>query len=160
MTIKNILTEMVASALNESDDKIHKLFADTAEKYRGKEAAASSSPSGPNTSKFTAVHSGMIEHKRNLSVAREHPFRPDSFDHFIKIGSNVDSETRQNIVKDIHSGLKKLGHKSVNYKGESNDDLGNHKSEFMRTIDKKGDKHEIKKTSGSSWGGIGIHKTS
>ena len=160
MTIKNILTEMVANVLNESDDKVHKLFADTAEKYKGKETATSSSPSGPNTSKFTATHSGMIEHKRNLSVARGHPFSPDLYNHFIKIGSNVDAETRQNIVKDIHSGLKKLGHKSVNYKGENTNDLGNHKSEFMRTIDKKGGKHVIKKTSGSSWGGIGIYKTS
>lgn len=158
MSIKHLVEEMVSTYLTESTDKMHKLFSDVAAKYKDKEAKNSLSPSGPNTRTFTAIHSGMIEHQKNIAVARAHPFKPHVYDHFIKIGSNVDQETRENITKDIHAGLKKLGHKSVDYKGDNVDHLGKHETSFFRTMDKSGVKHQVRKESGSSWGGIGIEK--
>ena len=137
---------------------IHNAFSAIVNRYKDKEAGTSSSPSAPNTSKFTAPSYGMIQHLQNVQVAREFPFKPHHFDHFIKIGSNVDRDTKFNIHSDLHDYLMDSGHTAVNYKGEPTSDLGSLRNDYIRTIDHNGNPYTVKTVSGTAGGGIGIVK--
>ena len=152
--------ESIGKELKESvpGDDIHHAFNLIARRYQDKQTDTKNVPSAPNTSKFIAPAHGMIQHLQNVQVAREHPFRPHHFDHFIKIGSNVDPETKKNIMRDVRDYLIDADHTSVDYKGNPTEDLGKSNMRYMRTIDLHGNPYTVSTVSGTAWGGIGIRK--
>lgn len=139
-------------------DDMGRAFKHVADKYKNRETGTVNHRSAPDTSKFTAPAYGMIQHLQNIQVAREHPFRPHRFDHFIKIGSNVDRDTADEIKSDIHDYLMDTGHTSVDYKGNPTGELGNYSKDYIRTVDKHGNPYTLKTVSGTAWGGIGVVK--
>lgn len=139
-------------------DDIGRAFKHAAEKYKSRETGTVNHRSAPDSSKFIAPAHGMIQHLQNVQVAREHPFQPHRFDHFIKIGSNVDRDTAEAIKSDIHDYLMDTGHTSVDYKGNPTGELGNYSKDYIRTVDKHGNPYTLKTVHGTAWGGIGIVK--
>lgn len=160
--------EFITESQQQSD--VHKLFAKVAKKYEKNQVADSSHPAGPDTSKFRASSSGKITHEQNV-VTHRGPggmFR-DVHQHFLKIGTGVDNDTRKKIIKDIHDGLSKIGHKTVNHKNEEVDHmpgphdskvgLGHHDSQWFNTKNSADHIYHVSRVSGSNWGGIGISRT-
>lgn len=139
-------------------DDIGRAFKHVADNYKDQQTGTVNYRSAPDTSKFIAPAHGMIQHLQNVQVAREHPFRPHHFDHFIKIGSNVDRDTADAIKSDIHDYLMDSGHTSVDYKGDPTSDLGKYSKDYIRTVDKDGNPYTLKTVRGTAWGGIGIVK--
>lgn len=139
-------------------DDIGRAFKHVADNYKGKQTDTVNYRSAPDTSKFIAPAHGMIQHLQNIQVAREHPFRPHHFDHFIKIGSNVDRDTADAIKSDIHDYLMDSGHTSVDYKGNPTGELGEYSKDHIRTVDIHGNPYTLKTVHGTAWGGIGIVK--
>lgn len=139
-------------------DDIGRAFKHIVDNYKDKQTGTVNYRSAPDSSKFTAPAHGMIQHLQNVQVAREHPFRPHQFDHFIKIGSNVDRDTRDSIKSDLHDYLADSGHTAVDYKGDPTSDLGNIRSDYIRTVDSNGNPYTISTVNGTAWGGIGIRQ--
>lgn len=139
-------------------DDIGRAFKHAAERYKSRETGTVNYRSAPDSSKFIAPAHGMIQHLQNVQVSREHPFKPHRFDHFIKIGSNVDRDTADAIKSDIHDYLMDTGHTSVDYNGNPTGDLGNYSKDYIRTVDKHGNPYTLKTVHGTAWGGIGIVK--
>lgn len=101
-----------------------------------------STPSAPNTGKFTAPGYSMIEPKANVSI-------PDgmftrNYVAFVKVGSNVDSMVKRDICNDVEQmAEEELGIDLVN-------------SPSFTSAD--GQRYIYNQTSGTAWGGCGFFK--
>lgn len=137
---------------------IHTAFRDIADRFKERQTATVNVPTSPNTMRFVSPARGMIQHLKNVQIAREHPFSPHRFDHFIQIGSNVDRDTANQIKGAVHDYLMDSGHVAVDYKGNPTGELGSINKDFIRTVDKDGNKHTVHLVHGTSWGGIGIKR--
>lgn len=79
------------------------VFKTLAREYKQYEEGNSSSPSGPDTSKFKAIHHGMIEYFSGDSVYGDY-YTPDRFASAgIKIGFNVESGIKKEIGSIVKS---------------------------------------------------------
>ena len=138
---------------------INRVIGRIVDNYSHKQTGTTYNRSAPDTSKFIAPAYGMVQHLKNVQIARPHPFKPHHFDHFIKIGANVDRETSDNIKSDLHDYLMDTGYSSVDYKGNPTQELGKYSKDYIRLIDKEGNPYTLKTVDGTAWGGIGIEKS-
>jgi hypothetical protein len=116
-----------------------------AEKYAHKAVAPTSRPAPPDTTKFRAAVSGMIEVAHNVHVPGGQYGHPVTYELFLKIGGGVDHQTFKSIKKDVIEAVSNL----------VDDPTGLTIPVALYCDDLV---VGFRKTEGSNWGGIGFTK--
>lgn len=110
------------------------------------EVKATSIPSAPDTFKFRASVSGMIELDRNVVTYRGYQsmFRT-TYDHFIKIGGGVDRNVSRGIIEEL------IGFINIEFIAPDAPEFGAHS-----TLQCDDGALAFGVESGTNWGGVGF----
>ena len=89
--------ETCADVIQEIQDNMKALVS----KYKSHEAKTDSIAAAPDTTKFRATRSGMIDFERNVHIHGGQYGVPKTHAYFIKIGGNVDSKISKKIGEEL-----------------------------------------------------------
>jgi hypothetical protein len=111
-------------------------------KYKNEQTGTKTAPSAPDTSKFTSVISGKIEHVENQTTFG-HYGGSTVWSQFLKIGGGVDFNVRRKIIAEFNAKLSEI--------------LDRPAGTTSTIIYCDDGKIVIGQTYGTSWGGIGAY---
>jgi len=89
------------NSIAEVEEHVSHGMAEIVQKYKDKQVKGDSVPSAPDTTRFRATRSGMIQHETNVHIHGGMYGVNRTYMHFIKIGSLVDTRTCNDINREV-----------------------------------------------------------